>query len=89
MLQTETRKDFGQREREIRESFDPMLRIQEVRKIIGCSYNFVIQLIQNGKLDAFDITGRVLDRGEVDEHSYGLRITPSSLQKYLNSNKVR
>ena len=82
-------KDFIEREREIRESFDPLLRVQEVRQIIGCGWNFVIQLIRDGHLEAFDITGRVVERDAVDENTHGLRITPSSLQNYLNQIRVR
>ena len=82
-------KDFKQREREIRESFDQMLSVREVRQVIGCSWKFVIQLVREGRLEAFDITGRVIDRSAVDENSHGLRITPSSLQTYLKSIKVK
>jgi hypothetical protein len=42
-----------------------------------------------GKLHAFDITGRVVAREKVDEMSNGLRITPSSLRAYLDSTRVR
>lgn len=82
-------KDFKLREQEIRESFDPMLRVQEVRNIIGCSWRFVIELVRLGEIEAYDIPGRVVDRSEVDENSHGLRIAPSSLREYLDATKIR
>lgn len=83
------RKNFTELEREIRESFETHLSIQECRRIMGCSWRFVIRLIQDGRLDAVDITGKVVDRRDVDEDSHGLRVPPSSLRDYLHKNTIR
>jgi hypothetical protein len=88
MLMTE-RKDFRALESQIREEFDPMLSVNEVRNIIGCSWRFVIGLVQDGRLTAVDITGRAVDRRDVDDNSHGLRIPPSSLRDYLDQNTIR
>lgn len=89
MLKEHRYKNFEELQAEIRESFDPMLSIQEVRSIIGCSWRFVMELIRTGKLEAFDITGQTVERESVNEKSHGLRITPSSLRDYLNSTKLK
>lgn len=89
MLKERHYKNFAELQTEIRESFDPMLSVRDVRNIIGCSWNFVIQLIIEGKLEAFDITGKTIDRESINENSHGLRITPSSLSDYLDSTKLK
>jgi hypothetical protein len=83
------RKNFTELEHEIRERFDPHLSVTEVRRIMGCSWRFVIRLIQDGRLEAIDITSKVVDRRYVDEDSHGLRIPPSSLRAYLDKNTIR
>lgn len=82
-------KDFEQRQREIRESFDPLLSINEVRRIIGASAATVVDLIRDGKLEAFHMNGTAIDRRSLDYETRGLRITPSSLQEHLESIRVR
>ncbi len=82
-------KDFKAREREMRETFDPLLNINEVRKIIGCSPRFVLNLVREGRLEAYDILGRGVTRDDLCDDVQGLRMTPSSLNAYLESTRVK
>jgi hypothetical protein len=80
----ETYKDFAIEHRRIRESFDPLLKLHEVRKILDCGRGFVLKLIEDGELEAVNMTpGRAHDEGN------GIRITPASLRDYLDRHTVR
>lgn len=82
-------KNFKELQSEIREEFTPLLRISEVRHIIGCSWDFVVGLVQEGELEAVDITGRTVDRNTIGETSRGLRVPPSSLKDFLDRNTIK
>ena len=87
-VRTDDYRDFKERQLEIRESFDPMLTLPEVRRILGVSYAIVTELIRDGHLRAYDITGRTVDKAQITEHSRGLRVLPDDLRKYLDSREI-
>ena len=87
-VRTDDYRDFRERQLEIRESFDPMLTLPEVRRILGVSYAVVTELIRDGHLRAYDITGKTIDRSQITEHSRGLRVLPDDLRKYVDSIQV-
>jgi hypothetical protein len=82
-------KNFAELERDIREEFDPLLSVWEVRSIIGCSAEVVMKLIRAGHLDAYSLAGEPMERERVSAGMQGLRITPSSLRSYLAHIKVK
>lgn len=79
----DTFKDFAVEHRKIRESFDPLLKLHEVRKILDCGRGFVLNLIETGELEAVNLTP-----GRADDVGNGIRITPASLRDYLDRHKV-
>ncbi len=79
----ETYKDFAQEHRKIRESFDPLLKLHEVRKILDVGREFVLQLIEEGELEAVDLAAH-----RSHEQGNGVRITPTSLQAYITRNRI-
>ncbi len=79
----ETYKDFAQEHRKIRESFDPLLKLHEVRKILDVGRDFVLQLIQEGELEAVDLAAH-----RPHEQGNGVRITPISLRDYITRNRI-
>lgn len=82
-------KDFKSLSEDVREDFAPLLRMKEVKDILGCGWDFIFELVREGELQAVDITGRTVDRGTIDQTSRGLRVPPSSLQDFLNRNTVK
>jgi hypothetical protein len=82
-------KDFEQLQRDIRESFDPLLSVRDVRHILACSAFTVIDLIKSGRLEAHHIDGTTVDRERITYETYGLRVLPSSLRDYLEATKVK
>lgn len=80
----ETYKDFAHEHRKIREGFSPLLKLHEVRKILDCGRDFVLQLIEEGELVAVDLAAN-----REHEHGNGIRITPKSLKDYLDRNTIR
>ena len=82
-------KDFRKLEREIREEFDPLLAVREVRSILGVSIPRVIDLIKRGQLEAYHLDGTAVTRDAIDQDTYGLRIPPSSLRDYLDAIRVK
>ncbi len=71
------------------EEFPRLMRIKEVKDIIGCGWDFVLELIREGELDAVNITGRTVDRNTIEATSRGLRVPPSSLKDFLDRNTIK
>ena len=82
-------KDFKDLEREIREEFAPLLTLREVRHILSCSVYVVVDLIKEGKLDAYHLNGTEIERAAIRYDTQGMRITPSSLRAHLESIKIK
>lgn len=82
-------KDFTQLEAQIREEFTPLLTVKEVSNILSAGYRTVLDLVKEGKLDAYHISGTVVSREAVSYDTYGIRISPSSLRDHLESIRVK
>ncbi len=81
MIQTETNlKDLAELQR------DSLLTVRDVRNILSLSASAVVNLIKDGKLEAYDLfddtTGGI---GNVNPRSNGIRISPESLQRFIGS----
>jgi hypothetical protein len=81
-------KDYEYEQMKVRNSFEAMLGVYEIRKILGVSHQSVIELIKRGDLEAYNIMGKPVKRSVLTEDHTGLRILPSSLQSYLNKTKL-
>lgn len=77
----ETYKNFADEQRRIRESFDPLLKLTEVRKILDVGTTFVMHLIETGELEAVSLMGK-------HSGSNGMRVTPASLRNYIERSKI-
>jgi hypothetical protein len=82
-------KDFIEREAEVRESFEPLLSVTDVKRILGCSIPVVIELVRAGRIQAYHLDGTTVQRADVTERTYGIRILPSSLEDYLETIRIR
>lgn len=78
-------KVFYEEEARIREEFAPLLSVRDVRRILACSAERVLELVKDGSLDAYHLNGTVLSKNAVQERTYAIRITPSSLRDFLSS----
>lgn len=81
-------KDFRTEQEIVRSQLQPLLTMSDVRRILACSVSVVIRLVQSGDLEAYDVHGRAVDKSRIDNHTYGLRISPSSVRSYLDRVKV-
>jgi hypothetical protein len=82
-------KNFVQEQRRIREELAPLLTIYETRTILALSVSSVFELIQVGKLQAFNPTGKKLKRTEITSDLRGIRVSPSSVQQLLEATEVK
>ncbi len=80
-------KDFKEEEARIRSELTPLLSVRDVRTILGVSVGQVLRLVKDGRLDGFGLDGP-MRRNEVTQDTFGVRITPSSLQRYLEEIKI-
>lgn len=80
--------NFTHTQAEIREKLAPLLSIYETRTVLGLSSARVFELIRAGKLEAFNPTGEKIPRSEIDESVWGIRVTPSSVQRLLEATRV-
>ncbi len=80
-------KDFKEEEVRIRSELTPLLSVRDVRTILGVSVGQVLRLVKEGHLEAFGLDGP-MRREDVNGDTFGVRITPSSLQRYLEEIKI-
>lgn len=68
---------------------DYLIPLIDVKRTLAVGWPYLIRLIHEGKLPVCDITGRAVHKHEVDESSRGLRVSESSLNRFIDSIKVR
>lgn len=86
MMRERTYIDFIERNREIREKLEALLTIRETRDILKCSTRHIFALAEQGHLDLYDIAGtRVVG---VEARSNGVRVSPESLEAFLDQNRI-
>ena len=81
-------KDFRAEEDRVREELEPLLSVRDCRRILGVSVRGVLSLVKAGKLEAFGLDGPI-DRDDVDDDTFGVRITPSSVKRYLEEIRIK
>lgn len=87
-MYTLDKKDFRQRQMEIREDFDPYLSLPEVRRILSISYENVVNLIRDGELPAIKAFGSPPKLDEITSSTTGLRILPEDLENYIRRQRI-
>lgn len=68
---------------------DRLIPLVDVKQSLAVSWAYLAGLVQDGKLEVFDITGRTVDRRAVTENSRGLRVTRSEYDRFVDSIKVK
>ena len=68
---------------------DRLIPLIDVKRVLAVSFPTLVGLIRDGRLTAFDVTGRTVDRQEVNEHSRGLRVFESELERFIETIKIR
>ena len=58
---------------------EQLLTLQEVKYILQIGYERILELIRKGELEGFSLEGDMR----------AVRVTPSSLNEYLESKKIR
>lgn len=76
-----------ERERE-EHGFKRMMNFRDIRNVLGLSSAMVAQLIRSGQLDCYNVSGIPIDREGITEDTRGVRITPESLEDYLNTIRI-
>ncbi len=89
MINVETTyKDFTALQLQMRDELTCLLTVRDVRNVLSVSAHVVGRLIDEGELDAYDIFGDRQEQGRVNVKSNGLRISPESLHKFLQSKAI-
>lgn len=82
-------KNFTKEQARAREELLPLLTLYEVRTILALSEWAVTELIQQGKLRAFNVRGDKLKRTQVNINTMkGLKVCPLSVQELLDVTEV-
>lgn len=77
--ETEVLQQYGER----------LLTVRTVRNLLGVSAPVVANLIRDGKLEAFDIFEEMDTVDETNVGRNGIRITQDSVQRFLDSARIR
>ncbi len=81
-------KTFAELQERVRNEHSRLLTVRDVRDVLAVSAYVVGNLIKDGHLEAFDIYANHLDVKHVNTKHNGLRITPESLIRFLDSKRL-
>ena len=68
---------------------DRLIPLIDVKRMLAVSWPTLVNLIREGRLTAFDVTGRTVDKRDVTEHSRGLRVFESELERFTETIRIR
>ena len=68
---------------------DRLIPLIDVKRVLAVSWPTLIEMIHDGRLTAYDVTGRTVDRREVTQTTRALRVFESELQRFIDSIRVR
>lgn len=68
---------------------DRLIPLVDVKQALAVSWVYLAELIQEGRLEVFDITGRTVDRRAITDRSRGLRVFESEYNRFIDSIKVK
>ncbi len=68
---------------------DRLIPLIDVKRALAVGWPYLIDLIHQGQLEVHDITGRTIDRRKITEHTRGLRVFQSELDRFIDSIKVK
>ncbi len=71
------------------DDLEDMLTLKDVRDVLGVSYGIILGHIRNGHLKAHKVTGEPIKRHEVNDKTFGIRVKPSDLRKYLTVTLIK
>jgi len=74
---------------EHRLSVDRLIPLIDVKRTLAVSWPMLIELVREGTLTVYDITGCTVDLTQVTEHTRGLRVLETDLKAYIDSLKVK
>jgi len=75
--------------RAVDHGLDHLIPLIDVKRVLAVRWPTLVDLIQAGRLTVYDVTGRNVDRRQVTETTWALRVLESDLQTYIDSIKVR
>jgi hypothetical protein len=73
----------------IRQARDRLIPLADVRRELALSWEMVTQLVRDGTLPAYSVSGMAVNREDVTPETRGLRVFESDLDAYIDSIKVR
>lgn len=67
---------------------EPLMPLADAKKILGLSWHLTLNLIRDGELTAYNISGMPIARADIDEDTRGLRVLPGELRAYIQTLRV-
>lgn len=77
------------KERRTREELESFIPLYEFKNILGVSWERVMEIVMDGEIDAYDISGEYLSFKDLTRHTKGLRVLPTDVRRYIADIQVR
>ncbi len=65
------------------DELEEMLTLKDVKDVLGLSYGVILGHVRDGKLKAYKVTGQPINKQDVGDKTFGIRVKPSDLRDYL------
>jgi hypothetical protein len=72
-----------------RPQLDRLIPLVDVKRVLALSWPRTMELVRNGTLTGYNVSGRPVRREELRDDSHGIRVFESELREYIESIRVR
>ncbi len=66
-----------------------LVPLVDVKRTLAVSWPMLVDLVHDGTLTAYSVSGRAVNRREVTQGTRGLRVSESDLRAYIESIRVK
>ena len=68
--------------------YSQSVNIKDVRDLLGVSYEFIYELIREGRLKAVCLNGKPVGAEEVDKDTRSLRFYPQDVREFITISEI-
>lgn len=73
----------------IKKERDRLIPLADVKRELALSWVMVTDLVRDGTLPAYSVSGKPINRRDVTPQTHGLRVFESDLDTYIDSIRVK
>lgn len=81
--------DVREEKRIKRDELEALMPLFDFKNLLQVSWGRVMQIVMDGEIDVYDISGEYMSREDITPYTRGLRVLPSDVRDYITSVQVK